>query len=65
MKVAERILIVHSKWDTLNLLKRLITEKTEYEVDITNDPLQATTLLRDKSFDVVITGLKMPGKSGL
>ena len=63
--MAERILIVHSKWDTLNLLKRLITEKTEYEVDITNDPLQATTLLRDKSFDVVITGLKMPGKSGL
>jgi DNA-binding NtrC family response regulator len=63
--MAERILIVDDEPDMLELLKRIIEDKTAYQVVITPDPLDVPHILEENSFDLVITDLRMPGQSGL
>lgn len=59
------ILIIDDEQDMLALLRRIISEKTAYEVDVTVDPLKIPALLDQKSYDLVICDLKMPGKNGI
>ncbi|MFZ2446182.1 MAG: sigma-54 dependent transcriptional regulator [Syntrophobacteraceae bacterium] len=59
------ILVVDDEQDMLALLRRIISEKTEYEIDVTSDPLKVTELLGLRDYDVVLTDLKMPGKNGI
>ncbi len=61
----EKILIVDDEPDMLKLLSMIIREKTPYEITTTNNPIEAVELVRDYSFDIVITDLKMPGLDGL
>ncbi|MFH0789205.1 MAG: sigma-54 dependent transcriptional regulator [Pseudomonadota bacterium] len=63
--MAERILIVDDEVDMLELLKRIIEDKTNYQVVITPDPLGVPRILEENAFDLVITDLRMPGQSGL
>jgi DNA-binding NtrC family response regulator len=63
--MAERILVVDDEVDMLELLKRIIEDKTNYQVVITPDPLGVPRILEEKAFDLVITDLRMPGQSGL
>ena len=63
--MAERILIVDDEIDMLELLKRIIEDKTDYQVVITPDPLSVPQILEENIFDLVITDLRMPGQSGL
>lgn len=63
--MAERILIVDDEVDMLELLKRIIEDKTTYQVVITPDPLGVPRILEENAFDLVITDLRMPGQSGL
>lgn len=63
--MAGKILIVDDEKDMLVLLKRIISEKTPYEVTITDNPLQVPELLQKTEFDVVITDLKMPRQNGI
>jgi DNA-binding NtrC family response regulator len=63
--MAERILIVDDEVDMLELLKRIIEDKTNYQVVITPDPLGVSRILEENAFDLVITDLRMPGQSGL
>lgn len=63
--MAERILIVDDEIDMLELLKRIIEDKTNYQVVITPDPLAVPQILEENIFDLVITDLRMPGQSGL
>jgi DNA-binding NtrC family response regulator len=63
--MAERILIVDDEIDMLELLKRIIEDKTSYQVVITPDPLAVPQILEENIFDLVITDLRMPGQSGL
>jgi DNA-binding NtrC family response regulator len=63
--MAEKILIVDDELDMLELLKRIIEDKTEYQVVTTPDPLDVPRILEENSFDLVITDLRMPGQSGM
>ncbi|MGC9193820.1 MAG: sigma-54-dependent transcriptional regulator, partial [Syntrophobacteraceae bacterium] len=59
------ILALDDEQDMLALLNRIISEKTSHELTTLADSQQLSHLLEQKSFDVVLTDLKMPGKSGL
>ncbi|MDI1472242.1 MAG: response regulator [Thermodesulfovibrio sp.] len=61
----EKILIVDDEPDMLKLLSMIIREKTPYEVNTTNNPIEAVQLIKDNDFSLVITDLKMPGIDGL
>ncbi len=60
-----KILIVDDELDMLELLEMIIVEKTPYQVVTTNNPLEVPPLLKEGSFDLLITDLRMPGLSGL
>jgi DNA-binding NtrC family response regulator len=49
----------------LMLLRMIIEENTDYEVETTNSPTEGTKLVREEDFDLVITDLKMPGMDGM
>ncbi|HIJ75556.1 MAG TPA: sigma-54-dependent Fis family transcriptional regulator [Deltaproteobacteria bacterium] len=59
------ILALDDEQDMLALLSRIISEKSSHGLTTLSDPSALTQLLQDKSFDVVLTDLKMPGKNGI
>ncbi len=63
--MAEKILIVDDELDMLELLEMIIRDKTPYQVVTTNNPLEVSPLLTDRSFDLLITDLRMPAMGGL
>jgi DNA-binding NtrC family response regulator len=63
--MAERILIVDDEIDMLELLELIITDRTEYEVVTTNNPLEVPELLKKQPFDLLMTDLRMPDIDGI
>ncbi len=63
--MAEKILIVDDEVDMLDLLERIIEDKTPYQVITTADPLQVPQILDEMSIDLMITDLRMPGQNGI
>ncbi len=63
--MAEQILVVDDEPNMLRLLRTILMDKTGYEVSTTNNPLEVSKLLQEKSFDVVVTDLKMPLVDGM
>ncbi|MDD5153999.1 MAG: response regulator [Desulfovibrionales bacterium] len=63
--MAEKILIVDDEPDMLKLLEVIITDKTDYNVTTTSNPLEVTGLIAGGDFDLVITDLRMPEKDGM
>jgi DNA-binding NtrC family response regulator len=61
----QRILAVDDEIHMLKLLERIITEKTPYQIQTTNNALELPGLLEHDEFDLIITDLKMPGMDGL
>lgn len=59
------ILALDDEHDMLALLGRIISEKSSHELTTLSDPQGLSQLLEQKSFDVVLTDLKMPGKTGI
>lgn len=49
----------------LALLKRIISEETVYEVVIEDDPITALDHVKNRSFELVFTDLKMPRMDGI
>jgi len=60
-----RILVIDDEVDMLSLIRLILTEKTDYEIITTNNPLEVSNLLNEKKFDVIVTDLKMPIMDGL
>ena len=60
-----RILIVDDERDMLALLRRIITEKTEHDVVIEDDPLRAIEIIHTEPFNLILTDLKMPKMDGI
>lgn len=60
-----RILLIDDEPHMLQLLERIITEKTSYAVKATNSSLEVPQLLERDTFDLIITDLRMPGMDGL
>ncbi|MDD5452041.1 MAG: response regulator [Desulfovibrionales bacterium] len=63
--MAEKILIVDDEPDMLKLLEVIITDKTDYNVTTTSNPLEVPGLIAGGDFDLVITDLRMPEKDGM
>ncbi|OGP50141.1 MAG: histidine kinase [Deltaproteobacteria bacterium RBG_13_43_22] len=63
--MAERILIVDDEIDMLELLELIITDRTDYKVTTTNNPLEVPELLKKDTYDLVITDLRMPDVDGI
>jgi DNA-binding NtrC family response regulator len=63
--MAERILVVDDEPNMLRLLKTILMDKTGYEVDTTNNPLEVEKLLKEQSYDLVVSDLKMPLVDGI
>ena len=63
--MAERILIVDDEPDMLMLLRIIIEDNTDYEVETTNNPSEALKLLVGNNYNLVISDLKMPGMDGI
>lgn len=61
----QRILAVDDEPHMLQLLERIIKEKTVYHVTTTSNSLMVPTLLKDARYDLIISDLKMPGLDGL
>ena len=60
-----RILAVDDELDMLALLKMIIEGYSDHQVTVTNNPLEASELLGQESFDLILTDLKMPGMDGM
>ncbi len=61
----QQILVIDDEPDMLMLLRMMIEENTDYEVQTTNNPSEAIKLFSEKDYDLVITDLKMPGLDGI
>ncbi|MEA1933123.1 MAG: response regulator [Thermodesulfobacteriota bacterium] len=61
----ERILVVDDELDMLMLLRMIMEDNTDYEVDTTNNPSEALKMVMENDYDLVISDLKMPGMDGL
>lgn len=60
-----RILAVDNEIHMLKLLERIISEKTPYLIETTNNVLEVPELIKENTFDLIISDLKMPGMDGL
>ena len=63
--MAGKILIVDDEKDMLVLLQRIISEETDHKLVTTDNPLKAVELFNNRTFDLVITDLKMPKMDGI
>ena len=63
--MSQRILVIDDELDMLMLLRMIIEDNTDYEVETTNNPSEALKMVRENDYDVVISDLKMPGMDGL
>ncbi len=61
----QRILVIDDELDMLMLLRIMIEENTDHEVETTNNPSEGIKLFSEKDYDLVITDLKMPGLDGI
>jgi DNA-binding NtrC family response regulator len=58
-----RILVVEDKASLRELLRRVLTAE-DYETLVAPDAEEAARLLKENSFDVVVTDLRLPGQDG-
>ena len=61
----QSVLVIDDEISMLKLLERIITEKTPYQVETTNNSLEVPKILEKKQYDIIITDLKMPGIDGM
>lgn len=61
----QRILIIDDEPPTLNLLARILREKTPYGVTTVSNALEVPGILDKQQFDLIITDLGMPGLDGM
>ena len=59
------ILVIDDEVDMLFLLRTIIEENTEYQVETTNNPLEGIKMMKEKDIDLVVTDLKMPVMDGI
>jgi DNA-binding NtrC family response regulator len=63
--VKRQILAIDDEPHMLQLLERIVAEKTPFELTATPSSLDVPRLLDEREFDLIITDLRMPGLDGL
>ena len=61
----QKILVIDDEVDMLFLLRTIIENHTDYEVETTNSPSEGIKLMKENDFHLVVTDLKMPGLDGI
>ena len=61
----KHILIIDDEPEMLNSLQKILSRKPAYHLTLTENPEQALQLLAQKTFDLVLTDLKMQTHSGI
>jgi DNA-binding NtrC family response regulator len=61
----QKILVIDDEVDMLMLLRMIIEDNTDCEVETTNSPAEGIKLFNEKDFDLVISDFKMPGLDGM
>jgi DNA-binding NtrC family response regulator len=63
--MAATIIIVDDEPDLLDLLKLILTEKTNHKILTTSDPHQAIEWCKTSNADLLISDLRMPEMEGI
>lgn len=63
--MTQHILAVDDEPHILKLLQRIVEDKTPYRITTTSNSMEVPGLLQERSFDVVVTDLRMPGLDGM
>jgi DNA-binding NtrC family response regulator len=63
--MAVKILIIDDEVDMLMLLRMIIEDNTDYDVETTNNPSEALKAISENEFALIVSDLKMPGMDGL
>jgi len=63
--MADTILVIDDEVDMLMLLRMIIEDNTDYEVETTNNPSEGLKKVAERDYGLVITDLKMPGMDGI
>jgi DNA-binding NtrC family response regulator len=63
--MSHTIVIIDDETDLLDLLKLILTEKTDYSILTTSDPKEALDWCREFHADVLISDLRMPQMEGI
>ncbi|OEU47440.1 MAG: histidine kinase [Desulfobacterales bacterium C00003060] len=63
--MAEKILVIDDELDMLMLLRMIIEDNTDHEVETTNNPSEGLKMFKENDYDLVISDLKMPGMDGI
>ena len=61
----DNILIVDDELHILTLLERILSERTMYRITTTHNSLEVPDILSSRSFDLIITDIRMPGLDGM
>ena len=61
----QKILVIDDELDMLMLLRMIIEDNTDHEVETTNNPSEALKMVRENDYDLIISDLKMPSMDGL
>jgi DNA-binding NtrC family response regulator len=64
-KMPEKILVIDDEPDMLALLRMIIEDNTDYEMETTNNPSEGLKMIIQEDYDLVISDLKMPGMDGI
>jgi DNA-binding NtrC family response regulator len=59
------ILIVDDELHMLTLLERILADRTAYRITTTHNSLEVPEILASRSFDLIITDIRMPGMDGM
>ncbi len=65
MQNRKRILVVDDEKSILDLIRQVLTDCDEYELQLTDDPHEALILLRTNQYNIVISDICMQGLDGL
>ena len=60
-----KILIIDDEPEMLHSLKKILSQRKEYAVDLSQDPHLALEIVKATTFDLIITDLKMGDVSGM
>jgi DNA-binding NarL/FixJ family response regulator len=63
--MAQKLLIIDDEPEFLELLYRIISEKTDLHITRTSFPHEVPDLIKENIFDLVISDVHMPGYDGL
>ena len=60
-----KILIIDDEKEMLESMRKILSRKANLDITLEQDPLKALHLIKDNSFDIIMTDLNMKGLTGM